>query len=1021
MRARILFLIAALFWFGAAKAQPVTVIGPITPGDCPQFSSTTIIKDGGFNCNGAAGLVPGVTSISPKNNGGILFDNNGILGDSTTIIRTKLTANTTFYVSSTGSDTGCTGVLASPCATWNHLYVVVASLYDFNGFTVTLTSATATAYTSGLFMSTSWVGGGALVIDGGGSTINETVTKGIINNVVQPGPITIQNIIISSTAFACIQNAEPSSMNIGSGVTLGTCNEADFEATNGGNIFASGASYTVTGASGAGNAAHALATYGSVISLVAATATFQNNRTYTVGFVDTQFGTVQATSFSVVLGGNTITGPRYNAFGNAFINTNGAGANFFPGTSGGVVVSGGCYDTTCASFFPSLNGGSAANSQLQIYSTTNASPNNDVIGLNADNINIGPITGGGAVTATFGQPGAQSATLQLSGSTSGFTAFKASPVASGTIVVPAASGTVAVSATSPISLSATGTISCPTCNTSSANVASVSNSDGTLTISPTTGAVVASIALGHNNIWSGVQTHNTGDLVINGGTATAGLATVTSAGVVSSEANATVAQGGTNCTSASGTCLDNITGFVSTGYIQRTGAGTYTFTASPSPGGSAGGDLTGTYPNPTLAAIITAGGPTGSATVAPIITYDAKGRLTAVSSATITPAIGSITGLGTGIATALAINTGLAGAPVLFNGAGGTPTSLTLTNATGLPYGALPSLSANQLLGALTATTPSGQSVPSCSAASNALQWTSGIGFGCNTSITAASATTATTATTATNATNTAITDNNSLNATVYPTWVTANTGNLPQQTSSTQFTMNPGKGTFGFGANPGAGSVLNITNSATALSGTQQFAMQFVPVCSSSATSICAGIYVLTSTAAASFTTTSAYGMYLDGILKGSGNTITTAYGLYLANQTAGGTNYGLYSAGTNPSFFGGDTAVATHLLAGTGTTPTNSSCGVSPTVSGGDNFGTVVAGTGVLTSCVVNFGKTWGAAPRCAVSSGTAIASLTVTASTTQLTIGGTSLTGDTINWVCGSTASNDNLPFYLRKKFA
>lgn len=44
-----------------------------------------------------------------------------------------------------------------------------------------------------------------------------------------------------------------------------------------------------------------------------------------------------------------------------------------------------------------------------------------------------------------------------------------------------------------------------------------------------------------------------------------------------------------------------------------------------------------------------------------------------------------VTGLGTGIATALAVNTGSAGAPVLFNGAGGTPSSLALANATGLP------------------------------------------------------------------------------------------------------------------------------------------------------------------------------------------------------------------------------------------------------------------------------------------------------------------------------------------------
>ena len=44
-----------------------------------------------------------------------------------------------------------------------------------------------------------------------------------------------------------------------------------------------------------------------------------------------------------------------------------------------------------------------------------------------------------------------------------------------------------------------------------------------------------------------------------------------------------------------------------------------------------------------------------------------------------------ISGFGTGIATALAVNVGSAGAPVLFNGAGGTPTSITLTNGTGLP------------------------------------------------------------------------------------------------------------------------------------------------------------------------------------------------------------------------------------------------------------------------------------------------------------------------------------------------
>lgn len=89
----------------------------------------------------------------------------------------------------------------------------------------------------------------------------------------------------------------------------------------------------------------------------------------------------------------------------------------------------------------------------------------------------------------------------------------------------------------------------------------------------------------------------------------------------------------------------------------------------------------------TLATVNANVGSFGTATTCVSITVNAKGLITAASAATCTPAVGSVTGFGTGVATALGVNINTAGS-VLVNGGGlGTPSSGVGTNLTGTAAG----------------------------------------------------------------------------------------------------------------------------------------------------------------------------------------------------------------------------------------------------------------------------------------------------------------------------------------------
>ena len=139
----------------------------------------------------------------------------------------------------------------------------------------------------------------------------------------------------------------------------------------------------------------------------------------------------------------------------------------------------------------------------------------------------------------------------------------------------------------------------------------------------------------------------------------------------------------------------------------------------------------------------------------------------------------------------------------------------------------------------------------------------------------------------------------------------------------------------FRTGGATDANVVWNLGGTSIA-TGSGQSAVQIGYTFTSAATAVGNALYAWVRTEAAAFTMASAIGIQIANPSKGAGSAITTNYGLQIDNQTAGATNYAIYTSG-GLHYFTGATTCASNVTA----------TYFTPTATGNNGLGLAAAST--------------------------------------------------------------------------
>ncbi len=459
---KILALLLALA--SPAFGQSVQQSGTITPGNAAKWITNGVIGDGGslgtgaslngnftindFLCSNATSASPlvidcGLSATGTNNWVGLQNFNGGgtsttpAAGDSSTKIattafvsgsvasaaRTRLLADTTFYVnSSTGNDSNlCT--LAAPCLTPQRGWDYVADNYDANGHVITI-QLTGTAFTSGIKTSKCVLGAnspGSVAILGAGATATTTAVTITVNGADVfnfGGPTVGYN---AGNTFGCTQATV-------AGIKCVTTTSGNCVIASGGGVgitvgasgspmeFGSVAENHIVGAHNAwiiggtnnlvsgGGVTHVTAESGARVALHNTTETITGTPAFSTAYAFANTGATLYMDAMTFTG--SATGVRWLAFSLGALYTLNDSATYIPGSTAGAAVFGGKQVRATNYYWEPSSGGtgsdlSATGGTSQVLQQTTVGGNVTVGQLACANLSNGA-TGCSTATGTSG-------------------------------------------------------------------------------------------------------------------------------------------------------------------------------------------------------------------------------------------------------------------------------------------------------------------------------------------------------------------------------------------------------------------------------------------------------------------------------------------------------------------------------------------------------------------------------------------------------------------------------------------